>query len=139
MAGTLVSVVGLNKILEKLDAKKLTGPSEAQLFHDAATEGRDFLAGKLSERFPATSNHVIAESTPAQGKISAPRYPYVFFERGSQYPRAGRLHRRRTGVKNSALRIRPRRFLSQTRSKIRRDLTKHIIRMKAEIERVWSA
>lgn len=142
MASGTVTVVGLDKLIKKLNAETLIKPAQSQLFAEEAKEGRDFLAGRLAGHFPNTAGHVIATSDPAFGKIAAPRYPYVFSERGSQYPAATgttRSHRRRTGVPNSALRIAPRRFLSATRAKIRRDLKAKLQKMKESIEKAWAA
>ncbi len=142
MASTTVTVVGVEKLAKKLNFDQLIKPAQAILFHDEAEAGKAFLAGKLNANFPNTAGETAATSDPAFGKITAPRYPYIFFERGSAYPRAAgttRSHRRRTGVKTGDLRIKPRRFLSQTRALIRRDLKVQILKMKAAIEKAWTA
>lgn len=137
----VVLAVGLPKLYQKLNVNYLTTPAQTELLQELTDEGKTFLAEKLADKFPITSDSVMATSTSALGKITANRFPYVFFERGSQYPVAApaiRSHRTRRGVKNSALRIKPRRYLSQTRSLIRRSLPALLDKMRQRIEQRWA-
>lgn len=135
-----LQVVGLNKILKKLDHKTLTAPAQKVVFRDLAVEGSVFLTGKLSPRFPRTAASVNVSASEDSASIKANRHPYVFFERGSQYPVTGpRRHRRRVGVKTGQLRIKPRRFLSATRSQIREVTPKALDKAAQSIEKVWAS
>jgi hypothetical protein len=137
----VVQTVGLPKLYAKLNVDYLTTPAQTELLQELTEESSTFLAQQLADKFPVTSSSVMATATSALGKITANRFPYVFFERGSQYPVAApaiRSHRTRRGVKNNALRIRPRRYLSQTRSLIRRSLPGLLDKMRQRIEQRWA-
>lgn len=131
---------GLEKLLKKLDAPTMTKPVQKHVFISLTRDGADTLRGLLAPNFPQTAGSVRALFTDDSGTIRAQRHPYVFFERGSQYPTGGiRSHRVRRGVKNSALRIAPRRFLSKTRAVVRKGLPKALDLAAKDIEKGWAA
>jgi hypothetical protein len=133
---------GLAKLLKKLDAKTLTAPAEKIVVADLAQSGASYLKTTLAPRFPNTSGTVHVNLAPGKASIQAQRHPYVFFERGSVYPRAAgepRAHRRRANVKQGELRIKALRFLSKTRGQIRKNLPAAITKAASEIEKVWAA
>lgn len=151
---------GLEKMLKKLNPETLAKPIQRRVIQEVADAGADKLKEQLSPRFPVTAGTVKALYQTnafvafARGHsrysavIRAARFPYVFFERGSQYPVARQLgpastgvrkHRVRRGISNSALRIKPRRFLSKTRAYIRRELAGAVEKATREIEKDWAA
>lgn len=141
-------VQGLEKLLKKMEAPAMTQPVQKYVFIDLTRSGATLLTNLLNPRFPKTAGSVRANWTEDSGKITAQRHPYVFFERGSQYPTTGRYaasgatprsHRIRRGIKNSALRIRPRRFLGKVRSQVRRDLRGALDKAGKAIEQGWAA
>lgn len=135
---------GLAKLLKKLDAKTLTAPAQKIVVEDLAQSGASYLRTALAPKFPTTAGSVHVNVKPESAAILATRHPYVFFERGSVYPRTAqgqqdRAHRRRANVKQSGLRIKARRFLAKTRGQVRKNLPTAIEKASKEIERVWAA
>lgn len=135
-----LQTVGVDKLLKKLDKPTLLGPAQKIVFAETAGKGASFLHAKLGPRFPVTAGTVKTELKPESASIRAARHPYVFFERGSQYPTGGtRTHRIRRGVKTSGLRIKPRRFLSKTRSEIKKNLPAALDKAAQSVEKVWAS
>lgn len=135
-----LQMVGMDKLLKKLDKPTLTGPAQKIVFNETADKGATFLKAKLSPRFPVTAGTVHVDAKPESASIRAARHPYVFFERGSQYPTGGtRSHRIRRGVKTSGLRIKPLRFLSKTRGEIKKNLPAALDKAAQSVEKVWAA
>ncbi len=141
-------VVGLDKLRKKLDAGVITPAVGRIVFTDLGDLGSATLRGYLSTQFTNTASSVRLTRTDVNARITAERFPYVFFERGSQYPTTGpyaasgatpRSHRTRRGVKASALRIKARRFLSKTRSTIRRATPGVLAKAAQQIEKDWAA
>lgn len=135
---------GLAKLIKKLDPKTLTAPAEKIVVADLAQSGASYLRTSLAPKFPVTAGTVHVNLKPTSAAILADRHPYVFFERGSVYPRskqgqADRKHRRRANVKQGELRIKARRFLAKTRANVRKNLPAAIDKAAKEIERVWAA
>jgi hypothetical protein len=135
---------GLEKLLKKLDAKAMTAPAEKIVIADLAQSGASYLRTSLASRFPVTAGTVRVNLQPARATIQAQRHPYVFFERGSVYPRDAqgqkdRLHRRRANVKQGALRIKALRFLAKTRADVRKNLPGALDKAAKQIEKDWAA
>lgn len=137
----------IGKIIRKLDPEAMLKPVQEHALDDLSAEGAGFLRGKLSSRYPVTSASVGVKASKYARSIEANRHPYVFAERGSQYPVARQLqpgaplsrsHRRRRGVSNSALRQKPLRYLSQTRREIRRKTPAALDKAAKGIEKAWA-
>lgn len=143
-----LQVQGLAKLLKKLDAPALKGETERVVLRELAIEGSVFLSRKLARQFPKTSASVGVRVRPQEVAITATMFPYIFFERGSQYPTTGkyaaagstkRSHRTRANLKRSALRIKPRRFLAATRGNVRKNLPAALDKAAKGIEKAWAA
>lgn len=143
-----LQVIGLPRVLKKLDEQISTKFEEKHVLGELGQQGAGELRSLLQPTFPKTSASVATTLSPERATINANRYPYVFFERGSQYPVARQLgpassgtrrHRRRTGISNAALRIQPRRFLSRTRRGLIRKLPAAIERARQAREKAWAA
>lgn len=143
-----LQVIGLPKVLKKLDEQISTKFEEEHVLGDLSRSGAATLRGMLSPNFPRTSASVATDIQPTKASINANRYPYVFHERGSQYPVAQQLqpgstgvrqHRRRTGIRNSMLRVPPRRYLARTKRQTVQKLPAALERAKAAREKAWAA
>lgn len=150
---SVLQIQNLEKTVNKMDAEKMAQPVERFVMRDVSDQGAESLGQLLAANFPVTQSSVHTQVTLSAKQnvvaaIRAQRHPYVFFERGSQYPVARQLapggggirrHRTRRGILNSALRIQPRRYLSKTRAFIRRILPGAIDKAASQIEEDWAA
>lgn len=137
-----VQTQGLAKLLKKLDGETLTKPAEKRMVQGLAQSGAGHFRALLRPRYPATAGSVAVNVKPESASINANRFPYVFSERGSVYPRAAgvvREHRRRANVKRSGLRQPATRFMAKTRGQIRKDLPAARDKAIKEIEKEWAA
>lgn len=136
--------IGMPKLLKKLDAELQIGPQSQQLLDRVGNDGKGYLLDLMPGDWdrPRAARLQVTENS---ARLSIPRYPYIFFERGSAYPSAGRVRRRRTQSAFTALgragglRIRPRRYLRRTGGRIRRQLIQEIETLKSGIVREWTA
>lgn len=134
---TKITTVGLPRLIKKLGAD-LTTEELASALSQTGKDARAFLGPLLPRRTGLSAGKLSLQTAPAFAKISVPSRPYIFLEAGSQYPLASRKHVRRVGVKASLLRVRPRRFMSKTRSRIRLNLPSIVEKMKQRVLARWS-
>jgi len=134
-----VQLVELPKVLRKLDAI-VSDEDTRVILADVGGLART----NLINRMPSDWNRPRQVSllvTKSEAVLDMPRYTYVFFERGSQYPRTDggkRQHQRRRNA-GQILRIQPRRYLRKTKAYIRRQLVKSVMDLKTRVEKAWSA
>lgn len=141
MVTSSLSWVGLPKLLAKLDANLNIGAESAKLLGSVGGQGQSYLLGLMPGDWKRPRN-VSLRTSEKYAALSMPRYPYLFFERGSSKSGAGgRPHRRKTErqFKNSAYRIRPRRYLRRTKGFMSKQLKAQLLEMKTAVEREWKA
>lgn len=146
MASTLTAkVVGLDKLAKKL-AVEISGKDEQQLVKTAGEQTKTSYGPTLPRATGASASKLSLSVTETSAKVSVPRHPFVFLEKGSQYPhvlnsRGNRSHRAKKAAqwKTGTYRIKARRFQSKERSKVRKRLIALLTKLKADKEKRWAA
>lgn len=130
-------------LLKKLDPDKLIEPSKVNLLRSAAQQGADHLRPIVPRLTGASAGKVDYRVSAQTAKITAPSFPLIFLEGGSQYHEGEgkRAHTKKTKAQFRAgrFRIKPRRFLSKTRTWVRQQLANVLIPAEQRrIESEWS-
>lgn len=122
----MVKIVGLNRLLQKLEASHLTAPAVRGLVRAAGESGQTFL-GPIIPRETGASAGTMALSIRDAGelrdigaRLSVTAFPLRFHEFGTKH-------------------IKRRRFMAKTISKMRRTLKDLIGRAVAQVESTWAA
>lgn len=143
MPGTsLVKIIGLQPLAKKLDGVvEIT--AARTMVQDVGNLGKTTLVGLMPSNWERPRQVNLA-TTENSARIEMPRYPYVFFERGSQRHSGGaasRAHRTKTSAqfKQGNYFIKPRRYLARTRAIIRKALKQAVIDRAAKIQQMWSS
>lgn len=140
--GTEVRVIGLDKLLKKLNADTLTKPAQQYVITESVKFGKDFLIGRVPKRTGESASHLATSIAAEAGSISLPAKPLRFLEYGTQlHTGAGpRSHRRRTAAqwKTGTWRIKPMRFMRATYSATRKNLLVIIPKAEAKIVAEWN-
>lgn len=142
MSSATVKVVGLDKLLKKLDVTLVEKDLE-DVLKDGTKETKDSLNPTLPRRTGMSASKIDMEVKKTSGAVKIPRYPFIFLEGGSQYNDSGgtRVHRRKTSKqwKAGRYRILPRRFLARERRKVPPRLKVLVAEKGKRIERRWAA
>lgn len=142
MSSATVKVVGVEKLLKKLDMQTIVEPERKQLLATAASQTKSSLGPTLPRRSGASASQLTARLRNSESwSVDVPRVPFIFLEAGSQYHEGAgpRKHVRKTAAQRRAgrYRIKPMRFMSRERARVRKRLAELILRMKQDIEKQW--
>lgn len=141
MASGNIRWIGLPKLYAKLDVQLNIGPETERVLQSVGGLARANLVGLMPGDWQRP-RQVDLQVTQNAARMSMPRFPYVFFERGSAAAGSpGRSHRRKSErqFKSGGYRIRPRRYLRRTKGFAAKELRAHLLEMKRNTEQVWAS
>lgn len=137
-----VTVVGLDKLLRKLDSK-IPEHAKQRLYKKAGIEGQTHLAPTLPRHTGASASALSLSVSTESARISLPAKPLRFIEFGTQLTHGPgtRLHKRRTAAqwRGGTYRIAPRKFMAATRAWIKRQFPGWISVEEKAIESEWNS
>lgn len=119
MAAT-VKVVGVEKLLKKLDADKLAGPEKSRIIQATARFAQGQLETRVPRRSGTLANSMRLQSSPDSARLSLGAFYGRFQEFGTRY-------------------VRRRRFMARTIGAARKELRRLVEEAKSNIERKWAA
>lgn len=134
-----VKLVGLPQIAKKLDTIVSLTDARA-IVHEVGALGQETLRGFMPTDWNRP-RQISLQETLNSARITLPRDPYIFFERGSSPNRAGRAHRTKTErqFKEQGYRIRPRRYIRRTNAIIRKAMRRLALERGQAVQKAWSA
>lgn len=141
-----VTIVGLDKLLTKLNSK-IPQHAKQRLYKKGGEEGKARLSPLLPRRTGTSASHLSLSISSEAVRLSVPAFPLRFLEFGTvtHTGEGQRLHRRRAArvtkeiVGRQGWRIKPRKFMANTRVWIKRQLPRWISAEEKNIESEWSS